>query len=245
MITGVLCGRLGNQMFQYAVTRTIAEDKGYDYVFRDSNPPLWKWQGENLFRLLNVPTTNSIGQHIFNEVFPYDTSINDIGDHTELRGFFQNEKYFDHVKTRSWFLPNPFLNTFIYNKDTTCVINVRGGDYIDLAPHFLLPSSYYEEAKVKMLSINPDLQFIVVTDDPDRARNLFPDYPIIREGVHSDFLLLYTAKYFIIANSTFSWWAAWLNEDNTVIAPKGWLNYNRDKDVFIPSGIKVERFSWI
>jgi hypothetical protein len=96
-----------------------------------------------------------------------------------------------------------------------------------------------------MLDIKSDFKFVIITDDVDYGHEYFPDYPIMCNSVTVDFTLLNKAKYLIIANSTFSWWAAWLNLDNYVIAPQGWLNVNIDKWKPSPYDIQTDKFIWI
>jgi hypothetical protein len=96
-----------------------------------------------------------------------------------------------------------------------------------------------------MLEINPNLKFVFVTDDKQEVMKRFPNVEVVSGRGIMDFVLLNSAKYLIICNSSFSWWTAWLDEDNVVIAPRGWHHYNSNKAVFSPSDIKVERFIYI
>ena len=104
--------------------------------------------------------------------------------------------------------------------------------------------SYYEEAKQKILEYNPNVRFIVVTDDIDEAASRFVGYDIVSTSIAYDFSLLVQAQYLIICNSTFSWWAAWLS-NAIVIAPQGFNHYNINRNVFSPADIKVDRFIWL
>jgi hypothetical protein len=89
------------------------------------------------------------------------------------------------------------------------------------------------------------MKFLVITDDIPFGHEYFPDFPVISNSVRTDFTLLKSAKHLILADSSFAWWAAWLNEDNFVVAPHGWLNVNINKWLFSPKDIKVNRFVWI
>jgi Glycosyl transferase family 11 len=92
------------------------------------------------------------------------------------------------------------------------------------------PSDYYRRALERMESMVPDCRYFVFSDRPEAARELVP-FPEPRttsvahnrgdDGAYADLWLMSRCKHFIIANSTFSWWGAWLssNADKVVIAP--------------------------
>ena len=109
----------------------------------------------------------------------------------------------------------------------------------------MLSKDYYDRAIGKMKALKHDIKFLVITDDIPLGHEFFPYYPVINNSKETDFTLLNKARYLIIANSSFSWWAAWLNQDNYVIAPQGWLNVSTKNEVFVPRNIKVERFNWV
>jgi len=74
---------------------------------------------------------------------------------------------------------------------------------------------------------------------------MFPEFESISNSVEEDFYMLTQAKYMIIPNSSFSWWAAWLNQNEPItIAPDRWFNYNSG-DNFDPIGIKCSKFTYI
>jgi len=111
--------------------------------------------------------------------------------------------------------------------DDTCVINFRGGEYRSI-PNVLLRKEYWRDAINHMLRLNPKMGFVLITDDPNTANKFMP-YPIqtLHVDVGFDFYVVNQAKWNIISNSTFGWWAAWLNDDtNMVIAPKYWARHN-------------------
>lgn len=232
---------LGNQLFLYALTRTVAEMKGYNFYINAK-----QWQGHRLFDL-DMGVKDGDIKHIFSDSYEqtFDPAVFDVEDFTSFNGNFESEKYFNHEKVRQWFNPKiKKVNEYIFDK--YCFIHFRGGDYsIPPWDTIQLPMAYYNEAKEMMLTINPDLKFAVVTNAYMEAFKLFNGDIIISNSIEEDFALLASARYLIISNSSFSWWTAWLNPNNTVIAPQGWFNYNTDKQKFSPADIKVERFIWI
>ena len=240
MIQVQLRGRMGNNMFQYAVVRTVAEMRGYDFALKESND--WQWRWGKLFNVDRGVKCGVIKKTFFDtNQQEFNPDIFNVEDFTLLYGFFQSEKYFDHEKVRTWFKPIVEIPPV---PDDVCYIHFRGGDYNEFPwSLYQLPNSYYADAKEKILEQNGDIRFIVVTDDVMEARNRFPNDEIISCSMEVDFTTMTKAKYLIISNSTYSWWAAWLS-NAYVIAPQGWNLYNSNKDVFSPADIKVERFIW-
>jgi hypothetical protein len=124
--------------------------------------------------------------------------------------------------------------------DDWCLIHVRGGDFKNLIP-IKIWQEYYRHSMEYIDTIAKSVQFKCVTDDPTYARILLGDSIEIlgsslldladsRRAPHHlggpievDFKYLNSAKYLIIPNSSFSWWAAYLNRvRKIVIAPKYW-----------------------
>jgi hypothetical protein len=112
-------------------------------------------------------------------------------------------------------------------------------------PNWLLPKEYYETAINKIKDLNNSLKFLVITDDVELASLCFNGIDIISNDIMVDFNLLYMSKFCIIPNSSFSWWAAWLSDKEKIIAPLGWINYNKQDGTFWPSDIKTNKFFYV
>ena len=136
-------------------------------------------------------------------------------DDVDLFGYYQTEKYFKHIEDeiREDFtfkddlleLCKPFMT------EDTISLHVRRGDYIHNPNHPVAPLSFYEEALSKL----PDLPVLVFSDDPEwcREQDIFGDDRFaVAEGnsTDCDLCLMSMCKYHIIANSSYSWWGAWL-----------------------------------
>jgi hypothetical protein len=107
----------------------------------------------------------------------------------------------------------------------TCVINVRGGEYLGI-PNVLLRTQYWMDAIEYMKKINPAMKFIVATDDIDYARSLF-DFPIVSNNIGLCYYMINNAEYLILSNSSFAIIPAWLNpNDPVVVAPMWWARHN-------------------
>lgn len=175
-------------------------------------------------------------------------------DYYYYEGYFQNEKYFKHLRNElinnfSLKIPIDEKNQFMSDKirETNSVsIHIRRGDYVSLDSankiHGLCPMEYYKKAIENIARNVNDPHFFLFSDDIDWViENLKIEYPFTIVDFNPgqgwfDMNLMKQCKHNIIANSSFSWWAAWLNEnpEKIVIAPKDWTVKKQKCDI-IPS----------
>jgi hypothetical protein len=241
-------GRLGNQMFQYASLRGIAARRGYDFGIPSSKFED-EWRSHQLFELFdlpNLPRSNvkyldggnaPIAQERFFhfDQLLFDQCPNDIS----LFGYFQSEKYFKHIE-------DSIREDFVFREhilepckeiaegfDNPVSLHVRRTDYLtNSANHYNLSLEYYEEA----LKHFDGRQVIVFSDDPEwcQEQELFSDdrFLVSESGDNKiDLCLMTFCTSHIIANSSFSWWGAWLAKSEKVIAPSKWFGPNNaDKE---------------
>ena len=238
-------GRLGNQMFQYASLRGIAANRGYEFcippehLFGESDPNV-KNSDANIYTTFNLSKYNKICEPIFYERveesgFHFDEHLfNTCKDNVDLYGYFQSEKYFKHIEDRirkDFSFGNELINdcsNFIDSLNSSgevISLHVRRGDYIHLQSfHPTPPIEYYMEALKNL----PDVPVLVFSDDPNWCfeQEIFaPSRFLISQSNQSDLdmCLMTMCNYHIIANSSFSWWGAWLSNSKKVIAPKNWF----------------------
>ena len=199
---GKLNTGLGNQMFQVASTIGIAIKNNQEWALPEWEHPFGDFPiTDKKYKLRKV----SWGYH--------DVVVR---RNTSLCGYMQSEKYFKHCEDliRVLFA----LPSAEYRGDFIAV-HVRRGDY-NGSHHTLLDSDYYNRA----LSLLPKLPIFVFTDDPAAALRTVPRADSLLDGdPFDDFNLMTRAKHHIIANSSFSWWAAWLANSEKVIAPRDWF----------------------
>jgi len=170
-----------------------------------------------------------------------------------LYGYWQSWRYFqsyEYVIRNEFIFKNSLTgkNLELLNKvrNTQSVsVHVRLGDY---RQGNLLPMTYYNEAIGLMKKKIPNATFFVFSDNPDQAKAYFKDldFEIVHKNNGSDsyidMQLMSNCKYNIIANSSFSWWGAWLNNYSykIVIAPSIWYNNCTDtNDILPPDWIKI------
>ncbi len=189
--------------------------------------------------------------------FHYWTEINNLTKDCYLSGYWQSEKYFGDViaKIREDFIfklpmenQNAELAKQINDVDAVS-LHVRRGDYAKnprtTATHGLCSLDYYQAAIRHITKRVERPYFFVFSDDIAWAeRNLkinFPhQYVDHNQGKdsHNDMRLMSLCKHHIIANSSFSWWGAWLNPDvnKIVVAPKHWFANQTDVRDLLPQG---------
>ena len=180
-------------------------------------------------------------------------------DNTYLDGFWQSEKYFkgiENIIRQEFSLKKEFSGMDEgalkqISESESIAIHIRRGDYVTNlkfnASHGVCPLEYYFEAVRIMENKIKNPRFFVFSDDLAWAKdNLKINHPItfLDSGQdYHDLILMSRCKHNIIANSSFSWWGAWLNNnpDKIVIAPKKWFRNaetNLD-DRLPPNWIKI------
>lgn len=215
------------------------------------------WQSSRLARrVLARPALRFLHhRHLVVEPnFSYWEGIAQVLPPAYLVGYWQSERYFAHVAEiiRSDFTfkqPLSAENQKLAERigATNAVsLHVRRGDYLSnpkaLATHGICPATYYENAVRYITARVEDANFFIFSDDLDWVRsNLRIDHPCYfvdnNAGIESynDMRLMSLCKHHVIANSSFSWWGAWLDsgQEKIVIAPRQWFaNKNDVKDLF-------------
>jgi hypothetical protein len=241
-------GRLGNQMFQYASLSGIAARRGYDFGIPPSKFED-EWRSHQLFEvfeLTNLPKQNikylDMGNApvVQERFFHFDEAlINQCPNEVSLYGFFQSEKYFKHIESNireNFTFRNHILEPckeIAENFDNPVSLHVRRTDYLtNSANHNNLDLDYYEKA----LEYFDNQQVLVFSDDTEWCKNqkLFSDdrFLISESGDNAiDLCMMTFCSGHIIANSSFSWWGAWLSGSGDVVSPVKWFGEsNQDKD---------------
>ena len=180
--------------------------------------------------------------------FSFDENLfNECPDFVSLFGFFQSEKYFKHVR-------EDLLSDFTFKEEylepcrkmrkevtNPIALHVRRTDYAQYSHHPICDINYYKEALARFDS---DREVIIFSDDPEWClqEDLFDDDRFLvseNRDQYLDLCLMSLCSDFIIANSSFSWWGAWLstNENKRVIAPSKWFGppldqVNDTKDLY-------------
>lgn len=220
-------GRFGNQLFQIASTIGIALKNKHEFIFP-------KWEYSKYF--LNELPEGTL--KFYEKILEYSTGFSMYnlhpGKNYDLVGYFQSYKYFQDYedKIRHYFT---FKDDLDLNYSVS--VHVRRTDYLNLSHiHPVLNLDYYKKATDYFPDENQ--RFVVFSDDINWCKENFTwrYFEFIDTGdLIKDFKLMKSCKDHIIANSSFSWWAAYLNDkpNKLVIAPKTYV-LNEDTDDRIP-----------
>ncbi len=199
-------------------------------------PPLPK-PLRSLVRRWHRPTEYREKSFKFDPDFLRDTS-----GRTYLTGYFQSERYFESIRgllrRELKFVNNAEPLPTTHNPHLSTVsLHIRRGDYVTNPLHSLCSIEYYETAATYLSHQLKEMHLMVFSDDQPWAReHVQLPYPTtFVEGNRDtnsfrDMQLMSQCHHHIIANSSFSWWGAWLNPnpDKRVIAPKRWLAHETE-----------------
>lgn len=174
-----------------------------------------------------------------------------------LQGYWQSERYFlRHAPAiRSDFTfarPITGLNSELaraIHGGAGVSVHVRRGDYVSNPKirsfHGVCSREYYFRAMERMRKVVPKARFFVFSDGPEWVKEIlaprYPDLTVVEhnrgEDSFGDMRMMSLCRHHIIANSSFSWWGAWLNPnpDKIVIAPNRWFADGRDDRDIVPA----------
>lgn len=285
MITVSLMGGLGNQMFQYAAGKALAErhevglalDLGgfrYDEERRSflldrwcvpkadlagaseasAKKPAsnfvrsrWKRRIDRVLGRAGLPVLQPSANDYREPHFHYDPSFETLGSQTALFGYFQSERYFSEIagRLRDFFQPRDALSPAaqlvadrIASTEDFVSVHIRRTDFVKnparVSFHGWLDDTYYRKAlKILYGAVKPEMTIFVFSDDPGAAECVLDFVPAANlvhvrgdpERPWEDLALMTRCRHHVVANSSFSWWGAWLNPspDKVVIAPRAWF----------------------
>lgn len=182
--------------------------------------------------------------YFFENQIGYNKSINKIRSHCYLSGYWQSYKYFENIKDdlKLAFKFPTILDSSIksiindISKNNSISIHIRRGDFVNnssLHFHSLCSIEYYEQAIKYFNDRFSEITFYIFSDDilwvkkhlqlPSNCKF------VTKNSAHNSYIdmhLMSLCKHNVIANSSFSWWGAWLNNqhDKIIISPKQWYN---------------------
>jgi hypothetical protein len=275
-----LDGGMGNQLFQYATGRYLAQKLNAELkldidIYTAKNKRQYALHHFNVQEVFSSAgerknlkrkeffrrQLNKLGVGLkpywYTEQKPgYDANIEKLTDNVYLEGFWQSEKYFKPIEgtIRREFTvkdsPSELNRKYLdeIRSVNSISIHVRRGDYVTEketnAVHGVCDLEYYRKAIDRVSAEVSDPRFYIFSDDMEwtKANLSSSTHPSIyidhnQTAPHEDLRLMYSCKHHIIANSSFSWWGAWLNDnaEKKVIAPRNWFRTLENRDI-IPGG---------
>jgi hypothetical protein len=243
-------GQLGNQMFQYAALYSLGFLRGTKIKIPST--------GHDLLRAFpnlsaTIDDTPFRGKTYQEPTFLFDPSIWTLEDGTDLFGYFQSPHYFLHcahqINAEFTFhdevqeIANKAIT--VLNSELLCAMHFRRKDYLNLADyHHNQDANYYNEAVSLVLKNYPNVKFIAFSDDVDWCKQNLPKEITVMDtrdqgsdSMFIDMCIMSKCQMHIIANSSFSWWGAFLSRSTGVIAPKKWFGPRGPKEwdtVYVP-----------
>ena len=269
IVTEIYNGQgLGNQLFCYITTRSIALENGYEFGIMnphkfkcldfldldfgkeviggsgpEGGPPTQLPDG-----ILNYYNEKQLNDSRFNcNITEIDEYLLSITDNTKIDGILQSEDYFIKRKNeiKKWLKVKSEKDCYDFSDENICIINLRGGEYRSVSDLYLT-ENYWSKAIDNMLKINPIFKFVVITDDVNAGKQMFPNYEVYHFNVGKDYSIIKNAHYLILSNSSFSYFPTWTSETvKYVIAPKYWARHNIS-DGFWSCGYNIYRdWNWM
>lgn len=226
-------GNLGNQLFQIASCIGIAKHFGTEAAFP-------AWEHEKYFEN-PLPKLGKVGKSVKEQHFHFD--FNQFNNDCDITGWLQSEKYFEDCKEeikKQFKFKYHFeakLHSDLYKgkwDKQTIAISIRRGDYVNNPNYALLPINYYIGALLKEFPDYHNYNIIIFSDDMEYCKLHFeclPNVNFAQGNAIEQLCLASLCDHFIIANSTFSWWCAWLGEKehSKVIKPNYHFGYEFGK----------------
>lgn len=251
MVIVRILGGLGNQMFQYAFAKSL-QQKGFDVQIDITKFKTYKLHGGYHLDKYNIDLETADNFSVFLAKIGIIKSIKEKGSlfnknllnvkgKKYMKGYFQSEKYFKEIreilleqfqKSGKNDDSTEFFSKQIRETMPNCSLHVRRGDYVNNSKnhtiHGVCDLDYYKRALQLVLSKEKQTTFFIFSDDILWAKEnlkiekaIFVDHKCTP---HEDIYLMSLCKNNITANSSFSWWGAWLNKnkEKIVISPKQW-----------------------
>jgi hypothetical protein len=279
MVITKITGGLGNQMFQYAIAKSIALKKNDTFKLDISAYETYKLHNGyrlNIFNIEeNIATLDEISNlrgnnsnlfKILEKLGLYKKSTNykekertifdkNVFEYSDiyLDGYWQNEKYFVDIRDilLKELTPKEEISKAAkrYLEDIqntqSVSLHVRRGDYLKHPEIGLLDLDYYKKTYEYIVQKIENPMFYIFSNDMAWCEEKFDfieNKVFIKETKNEidDLMLMKNCKHNIVANSSFSWWGAWLNENSQkiVFAPKKWMAIN-------PNNYKWTPDNWI
>jgi hypothetical protein len=253
-------GRLGNQLFEIGQLFAVSQRRGHDFYLARNGETLW-----DCFDL-DVPAEGPECAHRFDEVngsCNYDPRVFEQPDGTSYHGYFQSYRYLEDCKAslvrflrfnvtyRAYSEALLFAYRRRYRKPLVSV-HVRRGDYVNpgAEDHWgnLASDGYYRRA---VEAIGSDVTYLVFSDDLAWCRRSLDleDVEFADFDTGTSLCLMTGCDVNVIANSTFSWWGAFLNPMGEVYAPSRWFGpamsppNDRQDDILPPAWRTIPTFA--
>ena len=250
--TELLAGQgLGNQLFCYVTTRCIAMDNQLSFSILGGETVANNIHSNCGMYFMDLDYGIPSGKEDFQQVYYekedrlylgnsrhdlthgcYVTGVDEKllhpQDGTLLYGNMQAESYYIRHKEeiRQWLKVKPEYDCMEYSRDNLCILHLRCSDYLD-CPELYLRKKYWIDGMKNMKKINPNMEFMIITNDVKEAGKILPGIPAYNFDLAKDYSIIKNAKYLLLSNSSFAYFPAFTSTTvKYILAPKYWARHN-------------------
>jgi len=242
---------LGNQLFCYVVTRAIANRRNLDFSILGGDTLANNIHSQcGLYFMdldLGVSSSEEDFSSVYNEredrlyignsrhdcvhgcyVTGVDSDLLNVPDNTLIMGNMQAEQYYLEYKEqiKEWLKVKEEYECYDYSKEHLCILHLRCSDYLQF-PELFLQKKYWVHGMKAMKKIDPDMEFMIITNDVKEANKILPGIPAYNFDLAKDYSILKNATYLLLSNSSFTYFPALCSETvKYILAPKYWARHN-------------------
>ena len=242
---------LGNQLFRYVTARCIALDRNEEFAVLGKETFANNMHSDCGLYFMDLDYGKEVSEEDFKQTYyekedrlylgnskhdlqhgayiaGTDWEMYQVPSDTLLMGNMQSEDYYLKYKKqiKEWLKVKPEYDCYEYSQDDLCILHLRCTDYMD-CPELFVKKSYWKKGMANMKKINPNMRFMIITNDVKEANKILPGIPAYNFDLAKDYSIIKNAKYLLLANSSFTYFPAFTSETvKYIIAPKYWARHN-------------------
>lgn len=242
---------LGNQLFCYITTRCMALDHGMDFAILGQETVANNIHSDCGMYFMDLDFGVAAEKEDFKQTYYEKEDRLYIGNSrhdlthgcyvtgtdekllcpeegTLYYGNMQDEAYYIRHKEeiREWLKVKEEYDCMEYSRDNLCILHLRCSDYLD-CPELYLRKKYWKDGIRNMKKINPDMEFMIITNDVKEASKILPGIPAYNFDLAKDYSIIKNAKYLLLSNSSFAYFPAFTSTTvKYILAPKYWARHN-------------------
>tara|TARA_Y100000034_G_scaffold21387_1_gene24609 strand:+ start:2823 stop:3584 length:762 start_codon:yes stop_codon:yes gene_type:complete len=237
-------GRLGNQLFQYSMMKSVSLKNRYTLKLPNIKNSDLKYFDVSCQELKQEDLKHVSKTFVDEPQFHFRPEVFEQPDFTNFHGYYQSEDYFKEFEEqirkdltfKKYIIDSAQYEIEKYRNSKPLVsVHVRRGDYLTIHDglfHTPCNLKYYRQA----MEMFPNVDFLFFSDDVGWCKENFKAKNIKYSDSNNsmvDFAMITLCDHHILANSSFSWWSAWLNNNNKkVVAPANWFGPVGPQDTY-------------
>lgn len=242
---------LGNQLFRYITARCIAKDRGEEFGILGKETFANNMHSDCGLYFMDLDYGKEVKEEDFKQTYyekekrlylgnsrhdlehgayvaGTDPDMYKVPSDTLLMGNMQSEDYYLKYKEeiKCWLKVKPEYDCYDFCQEDLCILHLRCTDYMD-CPELFIKKSYWKHGMNNMRKINPNMRFMIITNDVKEANKILPGIPAYNFDLAKDYSIIKNAKYLLLANSSFTYFPAFTSDTvKYIIAPKYWARHN-------------------